>query len=85
MVLGSKLAQRVVNELSEKIGKLPTLAGGIGGLTWPVPARLRVIMGAADAMSALLNLGYGQQKRIPRCCGRGRRWQILVLAMMYHP
>ncbi|MGB1920249.1 MAG: Holliday junction branch migration protein RuvA [Candidatus Puniceispirillaceae bacterium] len=59
--VGPKLAQRVVNELSEKIGKLPTLAVGIGGVdvagAGPAEGDYGV---AADAMSALLNLGYGR-------------------------
>jgi Holliday junction DNA helicase RuvA len=59
--VGPKLAQRVVNELSEKIGKLPMLAGAMGGVG-AVNAGLAegndtVV---ADAMSALLNLGYGR-------------------------
>ena len=59
--VGPKLAQRVVNELSEKIGKLPTLAVGTVGvdLTGAEPAE-GVNGAVADAMSALLNLGYGR-------------------------
>ena len=59
--VGPKLAQRVVNELSEKIGKLPTLAAGTVGvdLTGAEPAE-GVNGAVADAMSALLNLGYGR-------------------------
>jgi len=61
--VGPKIAQRVVNELSEKIGKIPSL----GGL--PMGANLA---GAApdsadaaiqqDALSALVNLGYGRSE-----------------------
>ena len=59
--VGPKLAQRVVNELSEKIGKLPTLAGGINGVDVAGAGRVEGDDGAAaDAMSALLNLGYGR-------------------------
>lgn len=59
--VGPKLAQRVVNELSEKIGKLPTLAGGIGGVDVAGAGQVEGDDGAAaDAMSALLNLGYGR-------------------------
>ena len=59
--VGPKLAQRVVNELSEKIGKLPTLSVGTVGvdLTGAEPAE-GVNGAVADAMSALLNLGYGR-------------------------
>ena len=55
--VGPKLAQRVVNELAEKIGALPVsgavpvAASGIGGAAGAV---------GADAMSALVNLGYGR-------------------------
>jgi len=66
--VGPKIAQRVVNELGEKIGKISSLGGalaigdaggGAGGLS-------RVGAGAAasglflDAVSALVNLGYGR-------------------------
>ena len=58
--VGPKLAQRVVNELSEKIGKLPTLAvGTVGWHDWRRTGR-GVNGAVADAMSALLNLGYGR-------------------------
>ena len=66
--VGPKLAQRVVNELAEKIGKLPSLAGGFGVSMSPKgddagsgdanPANVNF----ADAMSALLNLGYGRSE-----------------------
>ncbi len=59
--VGPKLAQRVVNELSEKIGKLPTLASGIVGVDLAGTGPAEVYNEAeADAMSALLNLGYGR-------------------------
>ena len=66
--VGPKIAQRVVNELGEKIGKISSLGGalaigdaggGAGGLSG-------VGAGAAasglflDAVSALINLGYGR-------------------------
>jgi len=54
--VGPKLAQRVVNELAEKIGALPT-----GGGTIPAGTTAGADNGAgADAMSALVNLGYGR-------------------------
>ena len=56
--VGPKLAQRVVNELAEKIGALPT-----GGGTIPAGTTAGTDNGAgagADAMSALVNLGYGR-------------------------
>ena len=54
--VGPKLALRVVNELAEKIGALPisgaaSSAVAVGGAAGSV---------AADAMSALVNLGYGR-------------------------
>ena len=61
--VGPKIAQRVVNELSEKIGKIP----GLGGLAMGAN-----LAGAApdsadtaiqqDALSALVNLGYGRSE-----------------------
>lgn len=65
--IGPKIAQRVVNELSEKIGKLSGLGGGmvIGGAggeatagTGGSDADTSGIIG--DAISALTNLGYGR-------------------------
>ena len=62
--VGPKLAQRVVNELSEKIGKIVTLGGALS----IVDAVDNTIDGAGhetgelhdDAVSALANLGYGR-------------------------
>ena len=48
--VGPKLAQRIVNELSDKAGGIPS-AGGAGGMA---PAGRH----ADDAVSAMLNLGF---------------------------
>lgn len=57
--VGPKLAQRVVNELAEKIGALPISGAGNRAMavagTGAVPGSV-----GADAMSALVNLGYGR-------------------------
>ena len=55
--VGPKLAQRVVNELATKIGSLPVAATGMG-----VSGRAAGGNGTVgvDAMSALVNLGYGR-------------------------
>jgi Holliday junction DNA helicase RuvA len=57
--VGPKLAQRVVNELAEKIGALPI--SGAGNRATAV-AGAGAVPGSvgADAMSALVNLGYGR-------------------------
>ena len=62
--VGPKIAQRVVNELGEKIGKINSLggalaigdagAGAAGGLDGAAAGLL------GDAVSALVNLGYGR-------------------------
>ncbi|MGC6453512.1 MAG: Holliday junction branch migration protein RuvA [Candidatus Puniceispirillaceae bacterium] len=52
--VGPKLAQRVVNELATKIGSLPVAATGAVAATAGGEAV------GADAMSALVNLGYGR-------------------------
>jgi len=60
--VGPKIAQRVVNELAEKIGKIETLGGAL-------PIRINDDAGTdrqpglcRDAISALVNLGYGQSE-----------------------
>lgn len=66
--VGPKIAQRVVNELGEKIGKISSLGGALaigdaGGVSGGVSGGGA---GAAasglflDAVSALVNLGYGR-------------------------
>jgi len=53
--VGPKLAQRVVNELATKIGSLPVAATGMAAAATGGDANV-----GADAMSALVNLGYGR-------------------------
>ena len=55
--VGPKLAQRVVNELATKIGSLPVAASGMAGGAGGASAGETV---GVDAMSALVNLGYGR-------------------------
>ena len=55
--VGPKLAQRVVNELAEKVGALPTGAAAAMPSGTAAPGDDRA---GADAMSALVNLGYGR-------------------------
>ena len=53
--VGPKLASRIVNELRDKAGALPVVAGGGGGLgAVAMPAG----SASADAVSALQNLGF---------------------------
>ena len=56
--VGPKLAQRIVNELAEKVGKLPTSLGNAG--VSPEGAGQSAI--SQDAISALVNLGYSQSE-----------------------
>lgn len=61
--VGPKLAARVVNELAEKVGALPVGGGGLatGGSSPASSDGADASAGAmADAMSALVNLGYGR-------------------------
>jgi len=57
--VGPKLAQRVVNELAEKIGTLPISGAGSGATAVAGAGAVSGSVGA-DAMSALVNLGYGR-------------------------
>ena len=61
--VGPKIAQRVVNELSEKIGRIPSLGGGIIGADFvgAVPDSANSAI-QQDAVSALVNLGYGRSE-----------------------
>lgn len=60
--VGPKIAQRVVNELAEKIGRFPSLGDGlsmnVSGSSASEDAPVTSVMG--DALSALINLGYGR-------------------------
>ena len=58
--VGPKIAQRVVNELGEKIGKMTSLRGAlsIGDASDEVGGEAVGFIG--DAVSALANLGYAQ-------------------------
>ena len=61
--VGPKIAQRVVNELSEKIGKIPRLGGGTIGAdcAGAAPDSADAVI-QQDAVSALVNLGYGRSE-----------------------
>jgi len=61
--VGPKIAQRVVNELSEKIGKIPSLGGGAIGADFAgaAPDSADAVI-QQDAVSALVNLGYGRSE-----------------------
>ena len=55
--VGPKLAQRIVNELASKIGALP-VAGAPAGVAVSAGGETGSV--GVDAMSALVNLGYGR-------------------------
>jgi len=61
--VGPKIAQRIVNELGEKIVKISTLGGAVsmGGISMAGDVGVIVAAGLfGDAVSALANLGYGR-------------------------
>ena len=57
--VGPKIAQRVINELSEKIGKIASLAP-LCPLVIPVEKQGEAVGLIGDAVSALANLGYAR-------------------------
>ena len=61
--VGPKIAQRIVNELSEKIGKIPSVGGGAVGADFAGAASDSANAAIQqDAVSALVNLGYGRSE-----------------------
>jgi len=62
--VGPKIAQRVVNELAEKIGRFPSFGDGLAvsasGSASAEDSQVASAMG--DALSALVNLGYGRSE-----------------------
>ena len=59
--IGPKLAQRIVNELFEKVGKLPTTLSNSKNIkVAPLIQNHKDV--SQDALSALLNLGYSQSE-----------------------
>lgn len=59
--VGPKLAQRIMNELAEKVGKLPTSLANTENMgVSPAGAGQSAI--SQDAISALVNLGYSQSE-----------------------
>ena len=58
--VGPKLAQRIVNELAEKIGKLPSNLSNL--VTMAVPTGSTQSSAGEDAASALTNLGYSRNE-----------------------
>ena len=82
--VGPKLAQRIVNELAGKIGSLP-VAGGAGLSVAGAPADDGNV--SADAMSALVNLGYGRAEahaalQKARAAGAGDDLSALIAASL---
>ena len=59
--VGPKLAQRIVNELAEKVGKLPTSLGNTENMGVSSAGAGQSAI-SQDAISALLNLGYSQSE-----------------------
>ena len=61
--VGPKIAQRVVNELSEKIGKIPSLGRtALGVYNDDSASETAEAATQQDAVSALVNLGYGRSE-----------------------
>ena len=59
--IGPKLAQRIINELSEKVGKLPISLANSKNVK-AIPDIRKQSETAQDALSALTNLGYSHSE-----------------------
>ena len=82
--VGPKLAQRIVNELASKIGTLP-VAGAASGVAVSTGGEAGSV--GADAMSALVNLGYGRAEahaamKRARAAGAGDDLSALIAATL---
>ena len=82
--VGPKLAQRIVNELAGKIGTLP-VAGAPAGVAMPAGGEAGSV--GVDAMSALVNLGYGRAEahaamQRARAAGAGDDLSALIAATL---
>ena len=82
--VGPKLAQRIVNELASKIGTLP-VAGAPSGVAVFAGGKAGSV--GADAMSALVNLGYGRAEahaamQRARASGAGDDLSALIAATL---
>lgn len=82
--VGPKLAQRIVNELAGKIGTLP-VAGAPAGVAMPAGGEAGSV--GVDAMSALVNLGYGRTEahaavQRARAAGAGDDLSALIAATL---
>ena len=82
--VGPKLAQRIVNELASKIGTLP-VAGAPSGVAVSAGGEAGSV--GADAISALVNLGYGRAEahaamQRARAAGAGDDLSALIAATL---
>ena len=82
--VGPKLAQRIVNELASKIGTLP-VAGTPSGVVVSAGGEAGAV--GVDAMSALVNLGYGRAEahaamQRARAAGAGDDLSALIAATL---
>ncbi len=69
--VGAKLASRIVAELADKVGSLPSLNGGISGKFAVGGERMSTIL--EDAISALTNLGFGRSEAFNAITRAGER------------
>ena len=82
--VGPKLAQRIVNELASKIGTLP-VASVFSGVAVSAGGEAGAV--GVDAMSALVNLGYGRAEahaamQRARAAGVGDDLSALIAATL---
>ena len=70
--VGPKLATRIVSELKDKVGGIPLGPAAVAGSATPAGASVPESGALGDAVSALINLGYGRSEAFGAVMAAGK-------------